>query len=1017
MTTGRFNLAPTVRTERVHLRSMTVLALAFAALAAGGCTDLWSEPAQESPEPERPQCEGTSSFISADTHQGPLTPEGVSASSGTLRMLNPNSDAIMYELLDDRELLVRSLEGRGVQLIELSGADAPEMVGEVNLGLPFDTNIVGLHVLGDRVYVTLDNWFTYEDDPSSWLPKRFNSGAILTIDISDVTDPVVVARTLIDEEIEASVIAETPGLPRLVVVGDDRETSFVKSFNLLASGDVSLADELRIDSLVDDFHLTSQRVVLADFHPGEDNDDSFRTPGRTEISLVDITAEDGRLERGNVIELAGETAAGSYSTTVEKIRIVGDTLRIVYEEPERPSVYQSVETIDVSDIHQIALVDRARVNLATFSDDDFTWTGSNLLIKNGFGGRTPSTEIHQLDIDAAGEITQRPPVETDYDIEAFYPFSADQRLLGYGAVDGELVIGLHDAGTLTADASPLVQQGFEVPEGWTDYDWNDRTAMVVEDAVQARAPGGEEERHLLFVQLLKEVDGHPEHSAMQVFSFSDTTVTRRGVIEHRSAAVASFLVAPNVVANLSPAEITLFDVSNPDDPRELGRELGEPFHDYFAHYSHHAMTRLLEFGDYAVWKRRATAGSPESVGENDELGMTLAVHHLSDDPSTTPALAEIPVRQYGELVQVGDLLVELFRPHEGYHRCGPDAPRAKTHIKVWDLSNPASPVLASDFVTEAIDRAKAFTRDDGERCTRDPAPVWGVGDSLVFGSVHIHGTRSYPLSDEERRASRQFEFQVLDLRDPAAPTVSTRVAMPSSEHDVSMLTSGDSLYVMHKEPVEIDGEARPYVRYFFKEVDLSDPDAPEIGPSVNIPGRLIGIDGDTLITEDEQWGERLIQTELHKLQRGVGRACSRGVMRYPERDVQKVKFDEAGKIFVTHKKSYQAAELDGESSQAHTRPTFLSVLDLGSPGLLELASYEMEAYAVGRTQVHAGRLFLQDEGTVVVNMQDPGAPFVEANLPGHAGARIRNIDGELSVPGATGWYELARYWTHIGRSE
>lgn len=1031
--------------------------------------------------PARAQCSGESSFVSADPSMfntfSPSASDDVLGAAG-----EPTQPQIFYNTpgrvwsvaIDGGRYRVIDDIWHGLKFVDLTEPSTPKLAATLPLSLPSYSEIVGMHVRDDRLYVVIEKWATYADtDDGDWLPGKRKTGMILTIDVSEPAAPQVTGRTTVDGELRDSVLADTEGPARLVVVGDIDETTFVASYRVSEAGAMSRSDRVLLAGMAQDVELTPRRAVLGEYRELEEAD--YDTLGTEEVRLIDITRPDGQLDVGNAVQLSSVVAAGGYRGAVEAMALVGDVLRVAYRVPSGADFSNrraQLETLDASDIHHLSGVDHTVLDLRDVHESAIKAPNSHLLLFDIYMNR-----YQPVGIDPDGHIHKRPIYETSHGLARSVPFDDAARYVGLSEDGRKLHVGLYDAQQLGLGEGAAVQRSFELDRMWEAYEWKPKLYTILEDSTQMRAASGEREDNLLLVQMHQlDEDDDAVRSAVQIFSFSATTITRRGVMEVRSGIQESFSVGEGLVANVSDQEVSVFDITDPDKPAERGRDLiasdwgvgrGAYFHEG------PRQRNPIAFGEFAVWRRHATDGTDNALRPREEREDTLVVVPRTADPDAARPRARMSIEEQSLLYAVGDALVSISRPFEGIPKCGADRERLEAHIKVWDMSNPASPRLASDFVTDRLDRRHMQQDGDGEVCASGASPAWVVGDSLVFRTKHAH---SEPLGTETGRSLegvspacasedvpgegcveyvghveckqnqppdgdvepelcagaiwrcpagyqalsqcetvqasavptrtfntytcphqlewKSYSFQAIDLRDPDLPKVSQRLAMPDSEQDVSIVAHGESLFVTHRERAEVEGDARPYLRYFFRELDFSNPARPRIGRSVNIPGELIDVDGDRLVTRDTEWGDFLVASSFHTLERGDGRACLRGSQSYPDQSIKRVGFGGDGRMAVTHEVDDRISSID--PSVGHHQGRAVSVLDLEARGLPELADYDLHDFGAYWANIHDGRLLVDDDCTVVVNIEDPDSPFTEAciarsDLP----MRLR-LDGQLA---------------------
>jgi hypothetical protein len=193
-----------------------------------------------------------------------------------------------------------------------------------------------------------------------------------------------------------------------------------------------------------------------------------------------------------------------------------------------------------------------------------------------------------------------------------------------------------------------------------------------------RSADGTEETGLLLLPFVGKDDPNQKLLArVQLFTFSSTTISKRGLMDHGTVVRRSFEVQANTTANLSDEAVSLFETSNPDQPRELGRVDVAPSH-----------SSVFRFGDHLARLHDNYGISPEP-SEGLRPQSKVEIISAADEPETGPVLASFDVPVGGTLLQVGQLLVSLFS--DTTLDQNEAQARTTTQIKVWDLSDPTKP--------------------------------------------------------------------------------------------------------------------------------------------------------------------------------------------------------------------------------------------------------------------------------------------------------------------------------------
>jgi hypothetical protein len=226
---------------------------------------------------------------------------------------------------------------------------------------------------------------------------------------------------------------------------------------------------------------------------------------------------------------------------------------------------------------------------------------------------------------------------------------------------------------------------------------------------------------------------------------------------------------------------------------------------------------------------------------------------------------------------------------------------------------------------------------------------------------------------EKRRYWSYLQLAPLDLSNPDAPVMGPTLSMPENEDDTSLLASGTGVYVTYRVPVTIPGDGRQYVRYYFKKIDFANPLVPWVGASINIPGELILVDGATIYTRDYMWGQNIVESALNRLVVQGSHAYLQARRRFVDQDVHTVLLDGVGHALVSHSLSWYADDQLGTNEGE--RLTILDVIGAGFPILSEVP---VDSWASLRDAKVGRALFTVPGGLLVLNVQDATAPYPQA---------------------------------------
>ncbi len=864
---------------------------------------------------------------------------------GTMPVLQ--EEYVQYHLLPDG-MLVNLRSSRGLQIIDMSNAAQPAVVGRLSLDAnPSRLLVTGNHAIllasqrqrGKRVDVGLG---IAEEDV----------GFIYLVDLSDRTAPRVV-DTFIHEGYSGNpILADRNGQPFLYMIRDVTRR-FGNGDGSVTPRSVRMLDSYRItdDSLVAVAQLelpaTSQfvrpqsDVVLVARGPL-----GFDQP--SEISIIDISASDGSITQRGTVAVAGQVESRHH------MDLRNGMLR-VFSGPTLFEVASHLQIWNATDLDAPILADEE-----TFGGDGELY-GAMLLEDRAFATTydpaSPVDPFHAFTIDGAGNITQRSEFVVPEWNDLFHPVLGDTRMIGVN-IDApdwnpELAtVSLYDI-TDPANPSPLVARvevsGEGVGNALASASWKYEALTVHENSVNVQAPTGEIETGLLLLPFesdwFENNRVHHQHGA-QMFTFSSTTITRRGLLLHSPFRPNNFHgEVGNVVGSLSRTELTLSDLGDVDQPTELGRvELMPEYSD------------ILSYGAHRV-RLKDPLGSSQLY----QLHQPLEVQVISsaEDADLALPVASFQLPFGSEIFKVGESLLAAVRTgFDGltritiYDLADPRQPRQTGHLDIsaipnlptWSQRGEARPAIYAvgnalvlldqhrhDETDEAGNTECRTTLTQEITCAGQVGCTYAAGEQACYDDAegaqfceggfarctdHGNGDSTCePRAADELegvtpntscgpvvryRSWRQLELHVVVLTDPASPALLDPILM-SPEHDaVSVLAHGSELYVSTRVPLAAPADPRPHAAYYLTRIDLSQPAQPVVDPAISVPGELISVQGGTLLMRDAVWGQQFIETALAQIRIVGGHALLERYHRFVERSVGNVVADDTGLVAAKH---------------------------------------------------------------------------------------------------------------------
>jgi hypothetical protein len=767
--------------------------------------------------------------------------------------------------------------------------------------------------------------------------------------------------------------------------------------------------------------------------------DGSQNQGRSQVAVIDISRPDGTMVRGGSV-LALGTVQNKFNMDA-----YNGVLRVVSGASWSGTLQNHLETFDLSDLMRLAPLDHC-----TFGNRS-PQGASEMLYATAFVGNRAffvtyyrRDPFHAFFIDDQGGCQEHNEFIVSGWNDFLRPTLNDTRLIGIGHNDEnsamKLSVSLYDAENLTNPTPLRARADIDLAGSYSEATWDDRGFSVLEGAVSVKAADGSTETGLVLLPYQGwNQNTQTQVAQVQIFTFSDHTLTKRGSMDHGSPVRRAFMADAWITANLSEEQLSLFNTANPDVPRELGRV------DVAPNYS-----RVFVFGDYIArvkdrsyynyWTPRNQSVAPPNA--------EVQIVPRSSDPDTTAALASFAVPAGADLVQVGELLVSVLST-SSYDTTG-KLVKTSTLLNVYDLSDAARPKARGSLETDRISLGYSgypigfLPVADCFACGSrygygGSAQRYAVGDALVFlsmqqqqqslGRVHqctkyfsgasggsttcltIYGssTCTTPAGGKEQcsggfsecdqtgkckaiapppgtqescsdyeqiRYWQSYAFDTLDLRNPDAPSLAPRLEMPTSEEGTSVLASGTTLFVNYRQPFAMKDTTLNHVKHYARVIDFSDPQRPTRGEPVNVPGDVIAVAGSTLYTRDMVWTDTQTRTLLARLTLSGNLAYLQASRLFTDRNVETVRLDGSAHIFVSGSPIWNWGPC---GMAAATHPYKLSILDAQT--LETSGEADVDQWATF-TDARQGRaLFRVSGGLLVFDVQDVMHPKAQAYFP------------------------------------
>ncbi len=681
--------------------------------------------------------EGQSDFLSASGERGDA------ARDGDLEAQAPSAEDSAGATADDRTVeegdiyrvvrpgLLANLNAyRGLQLVDIANTSAPRVLSRLALaGSP-----VEMYLLDGYALVLLNNWWGYWGGREDLGVESFNGGLVALVDVRDPSAPSLVSYQPVPGYIQTSRLTRSMAGDALYVVANDWSyeeeggvvsssgpSTVLRSFSVSAArAQVTQAGELDLGGYVADIQATPSTLLIARqqgwyWRDGDTWDGTY-------VSLVDISDPSGAIVEGGAVPVDG------YVRRKNDLHIEGDVLRVVSADWRSGSV---VSTWNISDLQEPAAIDSAR-----FGEGEDLYASLFMSDRAFFVTYRRVDPFHAFSISPEGLIEERAEFVISGWNDFFRPVFDDARLVGVGQDDQAGAEGRAIAVSLYSTdlelASPFIGRAAGDLSGWSwsEAQWDDRAFSVIEGAVEVMSAGGQVETGLVLLPFSGyDQEERSWRSGVQMFTFSEESVTARGVMAHGSPVRRSFEPAECVVGNLSEVSLSLYDRANPDAPALLGVVDLAP-----------ELSRVFFVGEGPARRAVRLRGSNDLYygwydNSRDMEPARLQVMPVGADLDSAEPEAELEVPAFADIRQHGSTFVAL-EDRWSYDEERQSSSR-DVRLSLFDLSDPAAPRARG-----ALDLSARFGEDGGYYYGYgDDWGCWGCG-GYWWGGV---SQRLYPV--------------------------------------------------------------------------------------------------------------------------------------------------------------------------------------------------------------------------------------------------------------------------------
>jgi hypothetical protein len=589
----------------------------------------------------------------------------------------------IYRVLDDHRILNLNAY-RGLQVIDVSNVDAPRIEGRLAaVGTPLE-----MYVVGQRAIVLLNNWQGYYGARDDVKVESVSGGLVLNVDISNRAQPKLLSQAIVQGSITTSRLTQGDGQAALYVAANVYQdmppytnTTLVKSFDVSGEG-ISEKSEIDLGGYVQDVQATTTDLLLVS------SIDYNKQTQQSQVAVIDISRPDGTMVRGGSV-----TARGIVENKFNMDAYNG-VLRVVSGATWSGTRENHLETFSLAD-----LAAPKALSHCAFGSNEMLFATIFVENKAFFVTYLRQDPFHAFSIDDQGRCEEH----TQYIVSGWNDFLRPTlngtRLVGVGSNDTQMrrtvSVSLYDTTNIDNPNPLLARADLALDNSYSEAQWDDRAFSVIEGAVNVTAANGTAETGLILVPYEGYVQSEQRYVAqVQILTFSDRTLTRRGVMDHGSSVRRSFLADSTTAANLSEEELRLYNLADPGAPAAKGRvEVAPNYRQLFVYGDY--VARIHDPSIYFGWSGNPNVTPPPAKVE--------LVPRASDLETVAP-VGSIDVPSNATLVQVNDLLLSVVTILDPATANSPDSNGQKwnTHIDAYDFADPTKPVKRGSLDTDRI---------------------------------------------------------------------------------------------------------------------------------------------------------------------------------------------------------------------------------------------------------------------------------------------------------------------------
>jgi len=753
--------------------------------------------------------------------QGPLSPTAGTGSEGGAARVIEEADIIKVE---GGKLFALSQYG-GLSVIDVSKRDDLRLLGRHKIvAMPFE-----MYVRQGLVFALYHGYGDYVFDAATKQTVWVQTSRVVVMDTLDPANIKVVSEfsvpgTIADSRIVGNILYVaayedgacwgcTTNQPRTVVVSLD----VANPSQVTKVDEVSFAERTGTYSWKRSITVTDQRMYVAGpvWGPNE--------PIGSTVQVVDISDPKGDIKEGVSVQVAGQVNSRWQMDEYQSVlRVISQPFQWQANMPPQVETFQVASSTDVTPLGKTTLTlprpeglqsvrfDGARAYAITFEQTDPLFT---------IDLTDPAKPAQVGELEMPGWVYHMEP--------------RGNRLIGLGFdqgnPEGSLHVSLFDV-TNMAKPTMIVRRNFGGSWGGLaeGQDQIHKSFRVLDDAKLILVPFSgytQNDQSAMYC-------GGTWNSGIQLLDWGNDTLGLRGVVPTKANARRGLLHDERLLA-VSDDKVEAFDITNRDAPRATSSvALAQN------------VTRTVRVGDHVLrvsqnWQTQST-----------ELDVTsLAAVTV---PSSKPNLE---IQQEVNTCYGGQWLADVFasgnRAYLVYRSYDYSAGKVaeRTRLATVEVS-PAGTVSIlgqTDLPLGAGDGGSfyygGYPGGFGSGLVSSGSNMVAVGSTLAFADTRV-------LYEGGKELLSQSAVKVVDMTDPKNAKV-INVDLPGGNGLSGLLISGNIVARSHSEVAPFRSDR---VRFFLDRIDISNPAAPRVLPSVNIPGSLVSFDAanNRIVTADYQ---------------------------------------------------------------------------------------------------------------------------------------------------------------------